>query len=101
MPRVFPLPPRSYGRYGFVRAIIERTRLTGPAMNRCLLIALAVLAPAFSCIAGEFHQEEFRIPFTSGAGSYEALLVRPDEPGRFPLARNWNNFLWPLIVTDP
>ncbi len=54
--------------------------------GRCLVFASAVLAPAFSCFAGEFHQEEFRIPFSSGPGSYEALLVRPDEPGRFPLA---------------
>jgi dienelactone hydrolase len=46
---------------------------------------LAALSPAIS-YAAEFHQEEFRIPFTSGAGSYEALLVRPDQPGRFPLA---------------
>jgi dienelactone hydrolase len=54
--------------------------------SHCLVLALALLAPAFSYGAAGFHQEEFRIPFTSGAGSYEALLVRPDEPGRFPLA---------------
>ena len=54
--------------------------------SRCIAFALMVFAPVFSCAAGEFHQEEFRIPFASGAGSNEALLVRPDEPGRFPLA---------------
>jgi dienelactone hydrolase len=38
------------------------------------------------CAAGAFVEEEFRIPFSSGSGSFEALLVRPDEPGRYPLA---------------
>jgi dienelactone hydrolase len=57
------------------------------SISRCLAIAASILAAsAFRCAASEFVQEEFRIPFSSGPGSFEALLVRPDEPGRFPLA---------------
>ena len=54
--------------------------------SRYFIFSFVLLAPTFPCAADEFHQEEFRIPFESSAGSYEALLVRPDEPGRFPLA---------------
>ncbi len=56
------------------------------AVRRLLFTAVIFLSSAFPCVAAEFHQEEFRIPFASGSGSYEALLVRPDEPGQYPLA---------------
>jgi hypothetical protein len=53
---------------------------------RSLLLTASIFLAAFPCAATEFHQEEFRVPFASGSGSYEALLVRPDEPGQYPLA---------------
>lgn len=47
------------------------------------LLAASVLASA----AAPFVQEEIRIPLGGGAsGSLEALLVRPNDPGRYPLA---------------
>jgi dienelactone hydrolase len=56
------------------------------AVRGLFLTAAICFTAAFPCAAAEFHQEEFRIPFASGSGSYEALLVRPDEPGQYPLA---------------
>ena len=61
--------------------------MNGISAARSLLLAAGIfLAAALPCTAAEFHQEEFHIPFASGSGSYEALLVRPDEPGQYPLA---------------
>jgi dienelactone hydrolase len=53
-----------------------------------LLCAFALLfGSALQCAAGPFVQEDLRVPLpTSGAGDLEALLVRPNEPGRHPLA---------------
>jgi dienelactone hydrolase len=51
-----------------------------------VVAALLLLGVAAPSAAGEFVEDEFRIPFSSGPGSFEALLVRPDGPGRFPLA---------------
>jgi hypothetical protein len=56
------------------------------SVARSLLLAASIVLAVLPCAAAEFHQEEFRIPFASGSGSYEALLVRPDEPGQYPLA---------------
>jgi dienelactone hydrolase len=56
------------------------------SVARSLLLAVGIVLAVLPCAAAEFHQEEFRIPFASGSGSYEALLVRPDEPGQYPLA---------------
>jgi len=50
------------------------------------VLGAALLIASFApCAAGGFVEEEFRIPFSSGSGSFEALLVRPDAPGRYPL----------------
>jgi dienelactone hydrolase len=60
--------------------------MNGISAARSLLLTAGIFLAEFPCAAAEFHQEEFHIPFASGSGSYEALLVRPDEPGRYPLA---------------
>ncbi len=60
--------------------------MNGISVARSLLLAAGIFLAVFPCAAAEFHQEEFHIPFASGSGSYEALLVRPDEPGQYPLA---------------
>lgn len=51
-----------------------------------ILGAALLVASISRCAAGAFVEEEFRIPFSSGSGSFEALLVRPDAPGRYSLA---------------
>ena len=56
--------------------------MNGISAARSLLLMAGIFLAGFPCAAAEFHQEEFHIPFASGSGSYEALLVRPDEPGR-------------------
>jgi dienelactone hydrolase len=53
-----------------------------------LVCAFALLCgSALQSTAGPFVQEELRVPLpTSATGDLEALLVRPNEPGRHPLA---------------
>jgi hypothetical protein len=55
---------------------------------RFLLAAALVAGLANITAAAEpFLQEELRIPFAlAGPRCLEALLVRPNEPGRYPLA---------------
>jgi len=52
------------------------------------VLALALLfGSAFQSAAAPFVQEELRVPLlASGSKGLEALLVRPHEPGRYPLA---------------
>ncbi|HUD87832.1 MAG TPA: CocE/NonD family hydrolase [Xanthobacteraceae bacterium] len=46
-----------------------------------------VVASAVHCAADPFVQEDLRIPLAAaGPRGLEALLVRPNEPGRYPLA---------------
>ncbi|MGH6790001.1 MAG: CocE/NonD family hydrolase [Pseudolabrys sp.] len=55
--------------------------------HRCALVVLALCAfPATAGAADSFHRENLRIPM-AGAGprGLEAVLVRPDAPGRYPL----------------
>jgi len=57
--------------------------------KKCSFVfAFALLCGSvLQCAAGPFVQEELRVPLpTFGGGSLEALLVRPNEPGRYPLA---------------
>jgi len=54
--------------------------------RRFVFAAVLFFGSIVRCAAGAFIEEEFRIPFSSGSGSFEALLVRPDAPGRYPLA---------------
>jgi len=51
-----------------------------------ILGAALLFASISRCAAGAFVEEELRIPFSADSGSFEALLVRPDAPGRYPLA---------------
>jgi dienelactone hydrolase len=55
---------------------------------RGLMVAAAFMViSAVRCAAGEFVQENLRIPLAAaGPRGLEAVLVRPDEPGRYPLA---------------
>ena len=48
----------------------------------CLLLAGASVAPA----AGPFILQPFRVLLGADFGGLEALLVRPSDPGRYPLA---------------
>jgi len=58
------------------------TRKLGLALAAALLFT-----PAVPCAAGPFAQEELRVPLSvSGSRSLEALLVRPNQLGRYPLA---------------
>jgi dienelactone hydrolase len=58
------------------------TRNFGLALTVALLFGLA-----FPCAAAPFIQQELRVPLpASGSGGLEALLVRPNQPGRYPLA---------------
>jgi dienelactone hydrolase len=70
--------------------IIERLKRKGPGMRMILraLTAAALFAGAvLPCTAAPFIQEEIRIPLASaGSAGLEALLVRPSEPGQYPLA---------------
>src|ERR1700685_2387163 len=56
--------------------------------ERSILFAAALLfGAATQSIAAPFVQQELRVSLLpSGALSLEALLVRPSEPGRYPLA---------------
>jgi len=68
-------------------------RARRPAMPRlcrgaaALLIAtLTGLVPRFA-LAADYHREDLRIPFAAaGPSGLEALLIRPQSGGRFPLA---------------
>ncbi|HVV60393.1 MAG TPA: CocE/NonD family hydrolase [Pseudolabrys sp.] len=55
---------------------------------RCALVILALCAlPALADAADGFFREDLRIPMAAtGSRGLEATLVRPDAPGRFPLA---------------
>lgn len=59
-----------------------------PTRVASLIVAAVMLLGAVSlCAAAPFMQEELRIPLPGdGAGSLEALLLRPGEPRRYPLA---------------
>jgi dienelactone hydrolase len=48
----------------------------------CLLVAGTSIAPA----AGPFMLQSFRVLLGGDFGGLEALLVRPSDPGRYPLA---------------
>lgn len=53
------------------------------AISAAVLLARSVMPG----LAGPLYQEEFRIPFAAARpAGIEALLVRPNEPGRYPLA---------------
>ncbi len=52
-----------------------------------ILAAALMVLSAIPCAAGAFVQEELRVPLSgSDSRGLEALLVRPDAPGRYPLA---------------
>jgi dienelactone hydrolase len=57
-----------------------------PAFALRTALATALLLCAVSARAATLHREELRIPMAAaGARGLEALLVRPDGPGKFPL----------------
>lgn len=54
---------------------------------RFLFLGLLVVASALPCLAQGFVTESLRIPMqAAGAEGLEALLVKPDGKGPFPLA---------------
>jgi dienelactone hydrolase len=56
------------------------------ALVHCVVLAAALALCAASARAETFHREELRIPMAAaGARGLEALLVRPNGPGKFPL----------------
>ena len=57
-------------------------------MMRATLLAILIVAAAMrSAMAGEFYREELRITMAAaGPRGLEALLIRPADNGRYPLA---------------
>jgi dienelactone hydrolase len=51
-----------------------------------LVTALLLVASAVASAADPFIQQPFRVLLPSDLGTLEALLIRPSEPGRYPLA---------------
>ncbi len=57
-----------------------------PGLVHRIALSAALLLCAVSARAEALHREELRIPMAAaGARGLEALLVRPDGPGKFPL----------------
>ena len=57
-----------------------------PAFSLRTVLAAALVLCAASARAATLHREELHIPMAAaGARGLEALLVRPDAPGKFPL----------------
>ncbi len=60
-------------------------------MHRCGFVALfgivLMIGSVVSALADPYLREELHLAMpAAGAGGLEALLVRPNEPGRYPLA---------------
>jgi dienelactone hydrolase len=54
--------------------------------RRFAVTVLLFIGPVLPCAADNFFQEELRLPVASaGPNGLQALLVRPKEPGRYPL----------------
>jgi len=52
----------------------------------CLAAAALLLGSAIASAAGPYVEQPFRVLLPGDQGTLEALLVRPSDPGRYPLA---------------